>query len=71
METFITLSVNLFLLYLLAGLLFAFVFAWKGAGQVDPKAAHTSWFFKLLILPGAMALWPYLLKKWIVKYKHP
>ncbi len=67
METLITLIVNLFVLYLLIGLLFALAFAWKGAGKVDSKAAHTSWLFKLLILPGSMALWPYLLGKWIGK----
>jgi hypothetical protein len=69
MEAFASLAVNLFLLYLLLGLLFAIAFAWKGAGAVDSKAVHTSWFFKLLILPGAMALWPFLLRKWIAKSK--
>ena len=66
-----SLFVNLFLLYLLLGLLFALAFAWKGAGVVDAKAVHASWFFKLLILPGAMALWPFLLRKWIAKSKRP
>ncbi|MCB0580045.1 MAG: hypothetical protein KDD10_12150 [Phaeodactylibacter sp.] len=67
MESLVNLFVNLFLLYLLLGLLFAFAFAWKGAGAIDAKAAQASWFFKLLILPGAMALWPFLLSKWIGK----
>ncbi|MCB0558036.1 MAG: hypothetical protein H6573_10020 [Lewinellaceae bacterium] len=69
MEAFVTLVVNLFLFYLLLGLLFALVFAWKGAGAIDAKAIQASWFFKLLILPGAMALWPLLLTKWIAKSK--
>ncbi|MCB9052964.1 MAG: hypothetical protein H6556_26300 [Lewinellaceae bacterium] len=67
METLVALAVNLFLLYLLLGLLFALAFTWKGAGAIDSKAADTSWFFKLLILPGATALWPILLRKWIAK----
>lgn len=67
MESLVNLFVNLFLLYLLLGLLFAVAFAWKGAGAIDAKAAQASWFFKLLILPGAMALWPFLLSKWIGK----
>lgn len=71
METLLALVVNLLLLYLLFGLLFALAFAWKGAEKVDAKAAHTSWFFKLLILPGAMALWPFLLSKWIAKSRRP
>ena len=69
MEAFLTLIVNLFLFYLLLGLFFALAFIWKGTGKIDPKAKDTSWFFKLLILPGAVALWPYLLSKWIAKSK--
>lgn len=56
--------VNLFLLYLLLGFLFALAFVVKGVKKVDPVAADTNWKFRLLILPGAMAFWPFLLKKW-------
>ena len=57
--------VNLFLLYLLLGLIFGIAFVSKGVKKVDPVAKGTSWRFRLLILPGSMALWPVLLVKWI------
>ena len=69
MISLVSLFVILFLLYLLLGLLFALAFAWKGAEKMDPKTNDTSWFFKLLIMPGAIALWPYLLSKWVAKSK--
>ncbi|MCB0565123.1 MAG: hypothetical protein KDD01_12165 [Phaeodactylibacter sp.] len=69
MEALLTLVVNLFFFYLLLGLFFALAFIWKGAEKIDPKTNDTSWFFKLLIMPGAIALWPYLLSKWVAKSK--
>lgn len=57
--------VNLFLIYLLLGLLFSIAFVIKGVQKVDSVAADTNWKFRLLILPGAMAFWPILLKKWL------
>ncbi len=52
------------LLYAGIGLLFAIAFASVGARRIDPVAAGSTWGFKLLILPGAAALWPYLLLRW-------
>ncbi|MDH4130975.1 MAG: hypothetical protein OEW17_04525 [Gemmatimonadota bacterium] len=46
--------------YGVAGLLFGIWFAWRGAGQVDPVARAGSPGFRLLILPGAALLWPWL-----------
>jgi len=51
-------------LYLACGLLFAIPFGWKGVGAVDPRAAHSSWRFRLIILPGVMIFWPGLLRRW-------
>jgi hypothetical protein len=47
--------------YLAVGLLFALPFAARWAGRLDPAAAAGTWGFRLLILPGAMLLWPLLL----------
>ena len=47
--------------YLGVGLLFAVAFAARWAGRLDPAAAAGTWGFRLLILPGAMLLWPLLL----------
>jgi len=50
--------------YLACGFLFALPFAFLGVGKIDPHASHGSWGFRLLIIPGAMALWPLLLRRW-------
>ena len=50
--------------YLAFGLLFAVPFAFIGAKRIDPQAADGSWGFRLLIIPGAMACWPLLLRRW-------
>ena len=47
------------------GLMFALAFAWRGAGRIDPAAADGTRGFRLLIVPGAAALWPYLLVRWL------
>jgi hypothetical protein len=57
--------------YLGCGLLFAIPFAWGGVKKIDPHAAHGSWGFRLLIIPGTMAFWPLLLKRWLGGVKEP
>ncbi|MEM8962708.1 MAG: hypothetical protein AAGD38_14580 [Acidobacteriota bacterium] len=47
------------------GSLFAIAFAWVGAGRVDEAAKQGTWGFRLLIMPGAAALWPYLAWRWM------
>lgn len=51
-------------IYLALGLLFAIPFALIGVKRIDPHAAHGSWGFRLLIIPGTMAFWPLLVKRW-------
>jgi len=50
--------------YLACGLVFAIPFALIGAKKIDPHATHGSWGFRVLIVPGAIALWPLLLRRW-------
>lgn len=50
--------------YLAGGLVFALAFVCFGAGRIDPHATHGTWGFRLLIIPGAAALWPLLLSRW-------
>jgi hypothetical protein len=57
--------------YLVCGLSFALPFAFLGAGRIDPHASHGSWGFRLLIIPGAMALWPILLRRWATHVHEP
>lgn len=47
-------------LYLTLGLAFAFPFALGWAGRLDPVARGGSPGFRLLLLPGATLLWPWL-----------
>jgi len=60
-----SLLVNVFLIYAAIGLVFAIAFVWRGAGAVDPVARQGTRSFKLLIIPGCAAFWPWLLLRWI------
>lgn len=51
-------------IYLAWGFIFAIPFVLFGVKRIDPHALHGSWGFRLLIFPGAMALWPLLLRRW-------
>ncbi len=51
--------------YLACGLLFGLAFVTAGVGRVDPAARGTSVGFRLLILPGTAALWPFLAARWL------
>lgn len=55
-----------FLAYAAAGLGIAIAFALYGVRRIDEAAAGAPWTFRLIILPGAAALWPIVLKKWLV-----
>ena len=57
--------------YLACGLAFAIPFAMIGAKRIDRHAAHGSWGFRVLIIPGTMALWPLLLRRWAGGAKEP
>ena len=57
--------------YLACGLVFAIPFALIGAKNIDPHATHGSWGFRVLIVPGAIALWPLLLRRWASGAKEP
>ena len=57
--------------YLAMGLVFALAFVVVGAGKIDPHAAHGSWGFRLLILPGVAALWPFLARRWFGGLSQP
>ncbi|MHC5211848.1 MAG: hypothetical protein ACYTG2_14100 [Planctomycetota bacterium] len=58
-------------IYLAIGLVFALAFVWRGVSRVDPAAAGGSLGFRLLIVPGAAALWPLLLRRWMSGARRP
>jgi hypothetical protein len=57
--------------YLACGFLFAVLFVLFGVKKIDPHAAHGSWGFRLLIIPGTMAFWPLLLRRWMKGVHEP
>ena len=65
MLTLATWLVNFLAIYAAIGFVFAIAFAWKGAGKIDPAAVEGTWGFRLLIIPGAAALWPILARRWL------
>ena len=50
--------------YALLGLGFAVPFLLRGVEVVDPDARGSGWGFRLILLPGVVALWPLLLRRW-------
>ena len=50
--------------YAALGLAFAVVFVSFGVQKIDPEAKGTKLGFRLLIIPGVMAFWPMLLRRW-------
>lgn len=57
--------------YLGLGVLFVFPFQVKGIYVIDENAKGGSMGFRLIIIPGIIALWPFLLKKWLAKIEKP
>jgi hypothetical protein len=57
--------------YLLAGLLFAIPFVLRGARAIDPVAREGTCGFRLIILPGVIAFWPLLARRWLSGATHP
>jgi hypothetical protein len=51
-------------LYAALGLAFAVAFVVRGVGRIDPAARDASWGFRLVVLPGVVALWPLLARRW-------
>lgn len=52
-------------MYAACGILFGILFAIAGVSRIDHAALGAPWSFRLLIWPGAAALWPLMLLKWV------
>ena len=57
--------------YAAIGLVFALLFVTLGVQRVDPAAKSGTVGFRIMILPGAAAFWPLLLKRWLSGVKAP
>jgi hypothetical protein len=51
-------------LYAGAGLLFALAFLARGVERIDAAARGATLGFRLVVLPGVVALWPLLVRRW-------
>lgn len=60
-----TWAVRLVAFYLACGLVFAIPFLLRGAAAIDPGAREGTRGFRLIVLPGVVALWPLLLRRWL------
>lgn len=49
--------------YFAIGVVFGIYFLFRGAFQIDPLLKESKFSVRLLLLPGAIGLWPVLLKK--------
>ena len=54
-------------LYAALGFAFALAFITRGLDAIEAGASGGTWGFKLLIVPGCVLLWPWLLRRWIVR----
>ena len=64
LETVSMTVVLLVQIYLALGALFVVPFLRRGAGRLDSSAEKGSLGFRLVIVPGVVALWPVLARKW-------
>ena len=65
------LIVNSLIIYGALGLVFALCFVTLGVGRIDPSAKGAGVGFRLMILPGAAALWPLLASRWLRRGQAP
>jgi len=52
-------------LYVAAGGCFALVFLWRGIERLDAATKGAGMGFRVLVFPGTIALWPFLLRAWM------
>jgi hypothetical protein len=50
-------------IYLGLGVIVAVPLVVSGIGRIDPAAKKAPWTFRILVLPGAIAMWPFLLRR--------
>ena len=61
MEIIITIFLSILGIYFLIGLLFGGYFLFKGATKIDPLMQDTKKRVRVLLLPGVIATWPFLI----------
>lgn len=61
--TIINIIVLIIAVYFGAGLLFSVYFFFAGAKQIDAGIKSSKWIVRLILIPGAIATWPFLVVK--------
>lgn len=64
-ERFAELFVLALTIYAALGFVFALAFVSVGVARMDPEAKGTKLGFRVIIIPGVVAFWPLLLRRWI------
>jgi hypothetical protein len=59
--------VNLLAAYSVVGLVFGLAFVTLGISRLDPVAQGSGLGFRVIVLPGVVALWPFLLLRWVTE----
>ena len=49
--------------YAAIGVVYAAFFVWRGVQRIDPAAEEGTIGFRVLVFPGAVALWPLLMRR--------
>jgi len=52
-------------IYVAVGVVIAVPFVTVGVGRIDPAAHGVRWTFRALVFPGVVALWPFILRRWL------
>ena len=52
------------LAYVLTGVVVAVAVHARGLGDIDPVARGAGWGFRMVITPGLVALWPWVVGTW-------
>jgi hypothetical protein len=65
MLSIIQIILIILLVFLIIGVLFTFFFITRGLEKVDEDTKGSTWGFKVIIIPGCILLWPFLLQKWL------
>lgn len=70
-EITVTWLVMLIGIYFVAGIVAAVPIVLFGIARMDPAARGSSRLFRLTILPGVIAFWPLLLRRWLTGQLEP
>ncbi len=70
MKTLVFLFVYGFLIYILIGIIVAFLIQASGLKKIDPSVEGAGIWFRVITFPGMVALWPILLNRWIKTSKN-